>query len=406
MQVIRREISGKSKAIREFADSNENVLVSIANHHNNTSNPLSALLVLCIQARCSVPSSMNSIFFMESLRTINLLGEKQKHDNGALVDAHGEIILLAGSVTSIALLLGEEKCLLSPLQSILEWFDVSPVVLHPLHAMLMQCYLAAKLYAQAHKIARKRIVIEVQPADTFLKHDDYAHYLYYCGIASLNMRDFSLCQWYLQQVILMPSHAILSVQISAYKKSFLVGLINSGCVPKFLIDSGAATLRYAKEHPSLKAYRELDTIFKPAKLIDLKVFLQENIATFKTDQNLGLVEELLLSHVHRSVKKVAATYMKLSLEDFSQLVGFPSVTEAEAILQRMTSEGLIRASIHKGSNFVNFGAPSRPMRNELTTIAMSASTSTSEIIGISNTVHELLNKTIASREYLQERLIP
>ncbi|KDO55655.1 hypothetical protein CISIN_1g0144531mg, partial [Citrus sinensis] len=86
-------------------------------------------------------------------------------------------------------------------------------------------------------------------------------------------------------------------------------------------------------------YMELVNTYNTGKIVELETYVQTNREKFESDNNLGLVKQVVSSMYKRNIQRLTQTYLTLSLQDIANTVQLNSSKEAEMhVLQMVTFE--------------------------------------------------------------------
>ncbi|PKA65926.1 COP9 signalosome complex subunit 3 [Apostasia shenzhenica] len=105
-------------------------------------------------------------------------------------------------------------------------------------------------------------------------------------------------------------------------------------------------------HPTL--YVDLASCFTTGKFSELEAFIQANAEKFQTDNNFGLVKQVLSSLYKRNIQRLTQTYLTLSLQDIANTVNLNSAKDAEMRVLQMIQDGEIFATINQKDGMVSF----------------------------------------------------
>ncbi|OAY66405.1 COP9 signalosome complex subunit 3, partial [Ananas comosus] len=101
-------------------------------------------------------------------------------------------------------------------------------------------------------------------------------------------------------------------------------------------------------------YIDLSACYASGKYSDLEAFIQSNVEKFQSDNNLGLVKQVLSSLYKRNIQRLTQTYLTLSLQDIANAVQLKTPKEAEMHVLRMIQDGEIFATINQKDGMVSF----------------------------------------------------
>ncbi|EES13281.1 hypothetical protein BDA96_07G023800 [Sorghum bicolor] len=234
---------------------------------------------------------------------------------------------------------------IAPLRAAVRKIQSSPEQLTPLHADYLLLCLLAKQYKAGLSVLEDDIFEVDQPKDLFL-------YCYYGGMIYIGLKKFPKALELLHNAVTAPMSMLNAIAIEAYKKYVLVSLIVNGQVPSFPKYTSVSGQRSMKIHAQI--YVELSTSYSNGRYTDLEIFVQANSATFQSDNNLGLVKQVLSSMYKRNIQRLTQTYLTLSLEDIARSVQLETPRDAEMHVLRMIEDGEIHATINQKDGMVSF----------------------------------------------------
>ncbi|XP_061363449.1 COP9 signalosome complex subunit 3 [Gastrolobium bilobum] len=234
----------------------------------------------------------------------------------------------------------------APLLTALRKLQVSKEHLTPLHAEFLLLCLLAKCYKTGLSILDDDIFEVDQPRDLFL-------YCYYGGMICIGMKRFQNALDLLHNVVSAPMSTINAVAVEAYKKYVLVSLIRHGqfstSLPKY---SSSVAQRNLKNF--CQPYIELANSYSTGKIAELEAYVKTNAEKFDSDNNLGLVKQVVSSMYKRNIQRLTQTYLTLSLQDIADRVQLNSPKEAEMHVLQMIEDGEIHATINQKDGMVRF----------------------------------------------------
>ncbi|KDO55654.1 hypothetical protein CISIN_1g0144531mg, partial [Citrus sinensis] len=101
-------------------------------------------------------------------------------------------------------------------------------------------------------------------------------------------------------------------------------------------------------------YMELVNTYNTGKIVELETYVQTNREKFESDNNLGLVKQVVSSMYKRNIQRLTQTYLTLSLQDIANTVQLNSSKEAEMHVLQMIQDGEIFATINQKDGMVRF----------------------------------------------------
>ncbi|XP_020080274.1 COP9 signalosome complex subunit 3-like isoform X1 [Ananas comosus] len=127
-------------------------------------------------------------------------------------------------------------------------------------------------------------------------------------------------------------------------------------------------------------YIDLSACYASGKYSDLEAFIQSNVEKFQSDNNLGLVKQVLSSLYKRNIQRLTQTYLTLSLQDIANAVQLKTPKEAEMHVLRMIQDGEIFATINQKDGMVSDASSARNIHPQLHCPSSPFSTATATAI--------------------------
>ncbi|KAJ6314810.1 hypothetical protein OIU78_018319 [Salix suchowensis] len=222
----------------------------------------------------------------------------------------------------------------------------SPEHLTTLHPDFLQICLLAKCYKTGFSILEDDIFEVDQPRDFYL-------YCYYGGMICIGQKRFQKALELLHNVVTAPMSSINAIAVEAFKKYVLVSLIYNGqfstSLPKYTSSAAQRNLKTL-----CQLYIELANTYSIGKISELETYIQTNREKFDSDNNLGLVKQVVSSMYKRNIQRLTQTYLTLSLQDIANTVQLSSPKEAEMHVLQMIQDGEIYATINQRDGMVRF----------------------------------------------------
>ncbi|XP_050234503.1 COP9 signalosome complex subunit 3 [Mercurialis annua] len=244
------------------------------------------------------------------------------------------------------MLLEEPMRGVAPMLAAVQKIQSSSAHLTALHPEFLQLSLLSKCYKIGLSILEDDIFEVDHPRDLFL-------YSYYGGMICIGQKRFKKALELLHNVVTAPMSSINAIAVEAYKKYILVSLIHQGqfstSLPKY---ASAAAQRNLKN--LCLPYIELASSYSTGKITELETYVQTNREKFESDNNLGLVKQVISSIYKRNIQRLTQTYLTLSLQDIATTVQLNSPKEAEMHVLQMIQDGEIYATINQKDGMVRF----------------------------------------------------
>ncbi|XP_030485247.2 COP9 signalosome complex subunit 3 [Cannabis sativa] len=234
----------------------------------------------------------------------------------------------------------------APMLTAIRKLQVSSEYLTTLHPEFLLLCLQAKSYKTGLSVLHDDISEVDQPRDLFL-------YCYYGGMICIGQKHFRKSLELLHNVVTAPMSTVNAIAVEAYKKYILVFLILHGHfstnLPKY---TSSVAQRNLKNFCS--PYIELANSYGTGKITELEAYVQANREKFESDNNLGLVNQVVSSMYKRNIQRLTQTYLTLSLQDIANTVQLNSAKEAEMHVLQMIQDGEIFATINQKDGMVRF----------------------------------------------------
>ncbi|PCG99627.1 Hypothetical protein PENO1_044120 [Penicillium occitanis (nom. inval.)] len=181
-----------------------------------------------------------------------------------------------------------------------------------------------------------------------ITYADHLQYFLYGGMIYMALKEWSKARHFLSIVISCPAvNAVSLIMVEAYKKWVLVNLLEKGTtasVPKITSPLALKTYR-ALARP----YDALATAFISGKWERLRDEAQVGDTIWRTDNNNGLVQQVLLSFRKKAVRGLGNTFAAVTTADVSQraLSNSMNVQETERYIVALAAqEGFSTSLIH------------------------------------------------------------
>ncbi|XP_019052832.1 PREDICTED: COP9 signalosome complex subunit 3-like isoform X2 [Nelumbo nucifera] len=234
----------------------------------------------------------------------------------------------------------------APMRTAVQKLRSSSEHLTALHPDFLLLCLLAKSYKTGLGILKEDIFEIDQPRDFFL-------YCYYGGMICIGQKHFCKARELLRNVVTAPMSTINAIAIEAYKKYCLVSLIDNGqfstALPKYTSSVAQRSLKNF-----CQPYIDLANSYSSGKISELESCVETNKEKFESDNNLGLVKQVVSSLYKRNIQRLTLTYLTLSLQDIANTVQLNTPKEAEMHVLRMIQDGEIFATINQKDEMVSF----------------------------------------------------
>ncbi|XP_042034792.1 COP9 signalosome complex subunit 3-like [Salvia splendens] len=234
----------------------------------------------------------------------------------------------------------------APLLTSIRKLQSSTEQLTTLHPDFLLLCLMSKCYKTGLSVLEDDVFEVDQPRDLFL-------YCYYGGMICIGQKKFRKALELLHNVVTAPMPIISAIAVEAYKKYILVSLIHLGqfatSFPKYTSSAAQRNLKNFSQ-----PYLELVNSYSTGKVSEVENYVQMNKDKFESDNNLGLVKQVVSSMYKRNIQRLTQTYLTLSLQDIANTVQLNSAKEAEMHVLQMIQEGDIYATINQKDGMVRF----------------------------------------------------
>ncbi|KAL5717699.1 hypothetical protein ACHQM5_010672 [Ranunculus cassubicifolius] len=236
---------------------------------------------------------------------------------------------------------------IAPIRTAIRKLQSSREQLTTLHADFLQLCLLAKCYKSGLKLLEEDIFETDLPKDFFL-------YCYYGGMICIGQKQFGKAKELLHNVAKAPMSSNNAIAFEAHKKYILVSLIYNGQISKGLPNKHitAVTQRNFKNY--CQPYYDLANSYSTGTITEVESCVTANREKFESDNNLGLVKQVVSSLSKRNIQRLTQTYLTLSLQDIANRVHLDSAKEAELHVLHMIQDGEIFATINQKDGMVSF----------------------------------------------------
>jgi len=234
----------------------------------------------------------------------------------------------------------------------------TPSSLTPVHADLAKLCLVSKCFGPALTFLNT----DINHISKENSHFDAVHlllYYYYGGCIYAALKQFDRALYFLEICVTCPTAAVSHVMLEAYKKYQLIGLLVHGDKPKAFKEN-LALPKYTSPivnkflKPLCSAYNEIVTAYQGNNASELRSLVTKYQELLTTDNNMGLVQQVVASQTRTSIRRLTRTFITLSLVDLANRVGLVSPQEVEKEIVGMIEAGSIHATISQADGMVRF----------------------------------------------------
>ncbi|KAL7269298.1 hypothetical protein RUND412_008045 [Rhizina undulata] len=184
-------------------------------------------------------------------------------------------------------------------------------------------------------------------------YQDVLTYFLYAGMIHLGLKDWRRAVDMLTYAISIPGSACSAIQVEAYKKYILTGILLDGSVHRI---PKVCSVMFTRTYNALcRPYEYFAEVFMSG---DPEVFKQEAalmMDVFQRDGNTGLAMQCMDAFKRMKIIALQDTYVTLSVEEIAkkcpEIRGVPGKEETENIILGMIERDELRASLsHTGDN--------------------------------------------------------
>ncbi|EKM56836.1 uncharacterized protein PHACADRAFT_254170 [Phanerochaete carnosa HHB-10118-sp] len=282
------------------------------------------------------------------------------------------------------------KHALDPLCSIVLRYPPKPTYLTSVHPIFLHACVTARHFAAALPVLSTPIV-DIDTTISDLHYNDNLLYHYAGGVVFAVLKRWREAEEFFEIVVTSPAQTPAAIQFEALKKLTLVQLILYGKAiqpPKY---TNNQLIRMIKNSP----YNTLGKAY-PQTAASLTAIVQKDVEAFRSDQNLGLVQQVIDRASRWLIKKLTLTYITLGLTDIGKEVGVEA-EEVRVIVLNMIEIGDINASISIDGN-VTFADSTPQFTKADVDAALARAQEQSKLL---RDVERALN---SSKDYLQKAL--
>ncbi|KAF8976319.1 hypothetical protein BGZ46_008360 [Entomortierella lignicola] len=224
--------------------------------------------------------------------------------------------------------------------------QTSPGQLTMIHPLLAKTCLLAQSFKDIIPIIDNDIS-DVDPQNTKINYKDFLLYHYYGGMIYSYLKRFDRAVEFFKLAISAPAEVASAIQIEAYKKYVLTGLLQYGKVPLLPKYTANPVQRCLKAHCG--PYAEFATAYEKKSNNVIKTELEKIKPILLRDKNYGLAKQCMEALHRRNIQDLTRTYLTLSIEDITSIIGLNSEPEGarrvEGIIVKMIESGAIFATI-------------------------------------------------------------
>lgn len=227
----------------------------------------------------------------------------------------------------------------------------SPTQLTSIHADLAQLCLLAKCLKPALPYLDADVT-DIHKEGGKFDVKALLGYCYYGGMIYTALKKFENALYFYEVAVTCPAVDVSHIMLEAYKKFILVSLVLHGKIidlPKY---TSHVVMRFLK--PLSTSYHELAESYSSNNPNQVRTVATKNEEAFRTDNNIGLVKQVVSSLYKKNILRLTKTFLTLSLSDMANRVQLSSPREAEQYILNMIEDGDIHASINQRDGMVSF----------------------------------------------------
>jgi len=277
----------------------------------------------------------------------------------------------------------------------------NPGVLTSAHSDLAKLCLKARCFGPILPVLDTDITQINKEGD----HMDAAYvllYYYYGGSIYLAIKEYEKALYFFEVAVTCPTSAVSHIMLEAYKKYLLVSLLVHGDKPKDAVALPKFTSPIVGNflHPLCHAYSEVVKAYHLNSSEALRNVLTKYREIFETDNNLGLVNQVVEAQTRTNIKRLTKTFVTLSLSDVASRVGLDSSTAAEREIVEMIKNGSIHATISQQDGMVRFDL--NPESYSSPDMLRLVEESVTRAINLDRQVEKLTEKLMLSNSYIRK----
>jgi 26S proteasome regulatory subunit N3 len=216
-------------------------------------------------------------------------------------------------------------------------FDGQLVLLN----LLLRNYLAANLYDQAEKLASHTKFAE-EKAST----NEAARYHFYLGRINAVQLNYTSASTNLQKALRKGPRDTAPGFRSIVTKFYIIVQLLLGEIPERHI------FRTAGITKSLVPYLELTQAVRSGSVGNFQQVLNDHAQVWKNDNTFLLVQRLRHNVIKTGLKKISLAYSCISFQDICKKLNLESAQDAEFIVAKAVSDGIIDATINHAGGFI------------------------------------------------------
>ena len=175
--------------------------------------------------------------------------------------------------------------------------------------------------------------------------NELARYYFYCGKIYAVLLKYSQSLDYLQLALRKaPGTGALGFRSLVTKYLSIVQLLLGEIPAKDTFKAKGMSLE-------LKNYFELTKVVRSGDVSQFNQLVEQCSDKFKTDKTFNLIQRLRHNVIKTGLKKINVSYSRISIEDICEKLSLGNVEDAENIISKAISDGIIDAKINHEESY-------------------------------------------------------
>lgn len=265
----------------------------------------------------------------------------------------------------------------------------------PIHRLILRFVLLTREYETGHRLLLENSNRYPQ-VEAYYSSKEFLEYYYYAGLIFLTTKEYSRAIRAFETVLCVPTQALSSIQVEAYKKYLFACLIVYGDV-KPIPKNAAFSVSRAINSAIGEQYQALADVRRPDPKTLYSII--SAIGTLEAEGNIGLSKQALEVLPKFLLKSFTKTHITATLDNIAQTCGLNSVDAVEATLFKMVSDGDLRARIDHQLGTVTFDSTT-PRVSTAETVCRTFYKARTVWKQLENTENELLASINSTEKFL------
>ncbi|KAL8287092.1 hypothetical protein RQP46_004098 [Phenoliferia psychrophenolica] len=258
-----------------------------------------------------------------------------------------QVIFFAKSIVALADDAKNMSLAVLPLRTLLLRYT-PPGILTTFHGLFLQVVQASRDHEAAREVIN-RPIIDVDTSAFPIKYHDHLLYHYLGGSTAALLRDIPRAVEMLEICVSAPGTAVSGIQVDAYKKLVLIGLLAEGKLPTLPQYTSSNVQSVCKS--LCGPYIDYAHAYASHDKQKLRSLMERHHEVYEKDHNLGLISLCDAAFRRRAIQKLTETFITLSLVDIAievdLLTDDNGLRETESELLSMMAAGEIFGSIDR-----------------------------------------------------------